>query len=267
MSEQKLDTRKSGSLVASEFYSQLRTEAGYTGHENVRTNSVSMPFLRIAQDLTKQAKKKNPEYIEGLEPKMFFNTTSQKVYGEKVKVIALDYFESFIEWKPNRGGFVKVWTPQEFEKEKANCDLSEGKYIRKNGNEVQDTRNYFVIFPDNLSEGIALFPLTGTGVTASRKWMSKIENTLLPKEFGGGKAEIYTSVWDLELGDQKNDKGQWYQINVPKQSGWVWENEETGRAVLEAVKVVKELRTKSTEIDYSKADDTKENTNTDDAEF
>jgi hypothetical protein len=272
MSETKKDLTKSqGTAVgAVQMFNQLVEEAGYTGHENVKATSIAIPFLRISQDLTKQAKEKNAEYIQGLKPGMLFNTASQKVFGEKAKVIVLDYFESFIEWKPKRGGFVRSYTPQEFEAKKASCTVNEkGVYITKEGNEIQDTRNYFVMFPDAIQEGIALFPLTGTGISHSRKWMSKIENTFLPAEVGKGKAPIYAAIWELELKDFTNDQGQWAQIGVQNKVGWVWENDETAKAVLEAVKVVKELRSKSSHIDYAESVDgaTSSNTSSGDDEF
>ena len=63
------------------------------GFENVDQESLALPILKLLQNGSGEAQKRNPNYVEGAEPGMFFNTVTRKLYdGEKgIQVIPCHY--------------------------------------------------------------------------------------------------------------------------------------------------------------------------------
>lgn len=184
---------------------------GGTGFEGMDSESISLPFLKLAQKLSAQADKQDESYIEGLEAGMFFTSISNKVMGNSVRAIPLSFHRTYVEWKPDRGGFVKVYSVAEFNKIKNQYTNIDGKFIAENGNEVSDTRNYFLMLPDYLEEGIILLSLSSSGISASKKWNALQQQRRLPT---GQQAVAYMTIWTLRSTVNKNDKGAWYTVKA-----------------------------------------------------
>ena len=60
-------------------------------------DDLAIPFLRILSDTSPQVKKRDPEYVEGAEVGMLFNTLTREIYdGEKgVQAIPCSYAVSY----------------------------------------------------------------------------------------------------------------------------------------------------------------------------
>ena len=69
-------------------------------------DDLAIPFLRILSDTSPQVKKRDPEYVEGAEVGMIFNTLTKEVFdGEKgVQVIPCSYQRQYIEWEDRGKG-------------------------------------------------------------------------------------------------------------------------------------------------------------------
>ena len=70
------------------------------GLENVKTESLALPILKLLQNSSGEAQKRNQNYVEGAEPGMFLNTVTRKIYdGSKgIQVIPCYYKLEFQEW-------------------------------------------------------------------------------------------------------------------------------------------------------------------------
>ena len=84
--------RKTTNVVASELDKMLEADAG-VGLENITTDDMQIPFIRIIQALSPQLQKDDPLYIKGAEQGDIFNTVSQEVLN-KMKVSLL--FQLFL---------------------------------------------------------------------------------------------------------------------------------------------------------------------------
>lgn len=92
------------------------------GSENVNIDDVTLPRLSIIQDLSPQHKKSKPEYIEGAEVGMLFNTVSQQLYDEPIVVVPVYFRTEFLIWlhRDSGGGFLGSFpTEQEAAQEAA----------------------------------------------------------------------------------------------------------------------------------------------------
>ena len=70
------------------------------GLGNLGMDDLAIPFLRILSDTSPQIKKRDPQYIEGAESGMIYNTLTKEIYdGEAgAKVIPCAYQRQYIEW-------------------------------------------------------------------------------------------------------------------------------------------------------------------------
>jgi hypothetical protein len=233
-------------------------DAEYTGFEEVSQDMLQLPFLKVAQALTPQIKKSKPEYIEGLEQGLFFNNVSCSVYGKSVKVVILKTWQSFVEWQPNRGGFVQSMTPEEWQETKEKWfketgfipeyDKKEGGLLTPEGNVIKDTRNFFVILPEYLDEGVIWMANSGSGVKPSKILTSKTRMIKAPND---SPAPIYGVVWNLTIEDFEG--GEYSQIATIKQDRNVWDDADLMKAVVDAKDYVKSISDK--ELNYDNMDD------------
>ena len=70
------------------------------GFENVRQESLALPILKLLQNGSGEAQKRNQNYVEGAEPGMFLNTVTKQLYdGDKgIQVIPCHYKLEYQEW-------------------------------------------------------------------------------------------------------------------------------------------------------------------------
>ncbi|MCK9231063.1 MAG: hypothetical protein M0P18_10335 [Syntrophales bacterium] len=238
---------KKESTVPAELEKQFEAfEMG--GFENADIDSYAVPFLRILQGLSPQVNEDDSDvYIEGAKPGMFYNTVSSKVYGKEIEVIPVTFYREFIEWAPNRGGFVRAHGPNPAILEQ--CVRNDrNQDVLPNGNVVQDTRCHIVLLANEIEAGPMLFPLVSTGIRHSKKWMSLMRMMRTP---GGKSCPMFSCRWKLWTVLNKNDDGSWYMIgdrslHAVEYVGWV--NAQQWSAAIEAKKLFDAGRTK---VDYS----------------
>lgn len=170
-------------------------------------SDITIPFLKILQKLSPQCDEENEEFVKGAKPGAFMNSLTGKVYGKSIKVIPIYYTKNYIEWKPNRGGLVKVHDiePDMIDK----SDYSEWKL--PNGNLIVETMNYYCLLADDIGSGVVVFSLTSSALKYARAWNTQINTTRLDN---GNKAPFFSSVWELSTKQNKNDSGTWHTIGV-----------------------------------------------------
>ena len=72
--------KKSNTAVATMFEADA-----FAGLENVKSESVALPILKLLQNGSGEAQKRNQNYVEGAEPGMFLNTVTKKLYDGDAK--------------------------------------------------------------------------------------------------------------------------------------------------------------------------------------
>lgn len=193
---------------------------GLGGFESMNAATISLPFIRLLQDLSLQVKKNKPEYVEGAEPGLFINTVTNDLYDAPLRMVVGRFDRYYIEWKPNRGGFVMAHSVEVVEQNLSQGTLRIGdknKIFTPTGNTLQDTYVYLVILPDYIDQGVCMFSLTSTQLKEARRWNRLLSNLTLPN---GQRALPYYAIWDVNVVGMSNDQGDWYGIKV-NFSSWV----------------------------------------------
>lgn len=192
------------------------TDDGLGGFEALNTETISLPFIRLLQDLSPACKRREDTYIEGAEPGLFFNSVSRELYQSPLRVVVGRFDRYFLEWKPNRGGFAGAHEPSLIQK-----GLITGEFFKnekyqivnpKNNHIFSDTYIYYVLLPDHLSAGLCLLSLSNTQLKEGRRWNNLLHTATFPNT--NTRAKPYHMVWSLESTLQQNDQGSWFGVSV-----------------------------------------------------
>ena len=102
--------KKATEVVVSELDKMLQADAGI-GLENITTEDMQIPFIRIIQALSPQLQKDDSLYIKGAEQGDSFNTVTQEVYkqDEGILVVPAFFEKKCLEFamRSSGGGFVR----------------------------------------------------------------------------------------------------------------------------------------------------------------
>ena len=189
----------------------------FSGFEDMDASKTAIPWLKIAQELTPECKKTKPQYIEELELGQLFNSVSKEIYGNEVWFICLGFQYRWVEWKPDRGGFVRDHSEQEYSKLE-NVDTSKfGKYKTDEGNDLVETYNYVGFIADRPEHGPIIFSLSSTSIKIARQWNSQMLRGTIPDGKGGYMpAKPYHFVWSIKTALHQQDKNDWFVPVITK---------------------------------------------------
>lgn len=184
-------------------------KAGNRGSEDVTANEMVIPRLGLLQALSPEVNKRNPEYIEGAEQGIIFNTVTQELYGEKVTFIPVIFRREFCVWRDrNAGGGFRGAFPTEAEAEKVINEQENPEQY-----EAMETHQHF---------GLVVSPVDGSlsevvlSLSRSKLKVSRRINTLV--QLHG--ADRWAKAMTLSSFGDKSDKGEFYNFSVDV-SGWV----------------------------------------------
>ena len=203
------------------------------GVEELTTQDMAIPFLRVLAQLSPQVNKRDGAYVKDAEPGMIYNTVANEVYsGEQgITVIPCRYSMRQVEWKPREkgGGFVATYNIEDPIRGTTYRD-DRGQEVLPNGNLLTDTAEFYVLLlgPDGPSR--CMITMTSTQLKKARRWVSQMKSMTARREDGS----IYilpamSHVWAMRSIQEKNDKGAWFGWDISKQYGLDPENKPEDR--------------------------------------
>jgi hypothetical protein len=205
---------KEENVALAAFVNDFEDYAG-VGSENVESQDMAIPFIKIAQSLSPEVNKKEAAYIPGLEVGDFFNSATKEIVAKAdvgFKFVPILYKRQYLEWVPrdNGGGLAGEHGPEIIDK----CrDDGKGSYFLPNGNEVIITALWFVLMvtPDGNYQQ-AVLSLAKTQFKKSKNLVSTLKNLMVPRSKGPGKFNppFFYSVIAATSNYESNDQGNWY---------------------------------------------------------
>ena len=207
--------RKTTNVVASELDKMLEADAG-VGLENITTEDMQIPFIRIIQALSPQLQKDDPLYIKGAEQGDIFNTVSQEIYKQDEGVIVVPAFfeKKFLEFqlRSSGGGFVRELAADDKD---ITMTSREGTIeLLPNGNELVRTHQHLVIAQS--ADGTiapSVLDMKKTQLKVSRRWNTLKNGIRLPS---GKPMPLYGTAWNIQTIAESNDQGSWYNYKVER---------------------------------------------------
>ena len=213
--ENNVTIKKEGGLPSTALYEG----DAHAGFENVNTTSLALPILKLLQNGSGEAQKRNQNYVEGEEPGMFFNTVSKKTYdGAKgIEVIPCHYKLEFQEWADFGTGSGRPENIYD-----ANSDILSktknemGKDRLDNGNYILTVGQHYVLIRDGNSTENALISMSSSQGKVSRKWNSMMMSITLDGKNGPYTPPSFSHKYRLTSVLNSGKGNQWYGFNVTK---------------------------------------------------
>lgn len=125
----------------------------------------------------------------------------------------------WIEWLPDRGGFVArhAARPPEAKLEDVEGDNGQTRkmWIMPNGNIVGESREYAgFVYLEGHDPLPYVIPLSGSGHTVGRQWMTTMREERLPD---GSRAPIFMNLWRLTPKLRTKNNNSWYMYEITKE--------------------------------------------------
>ena len=184
----------------------------------MKTENLALPILKLLQNGSGEAQKRNQNYVEGAEPGMFLNTVTKKVYdgGKGIEVVPCYYKLEYQEWADFGTGSGR---PENIFD--ANSDILSkttkdpgGKDRLENGNYILTVGQHFVLIVDGDITEPALISMSSSQGKVSRKWNSMMASITLEGKNGPFTPATYSHKYILSSVLNSGKGNQWYGFNV-----------------------------------------------------
>jgi len=193
-------------------------EFGGAGLENITSENMSMPFIKMISDASPERKKMSEKYIEGADTGMIANTVTKKLYDGTKGILCVPCFYKFeyVEWMQRGQGQSAPVTSYP-----ANSDILskctrnpvDNREMLPNGNYIEPTNYHFVLLlnEDGTPDTTGLITMSRTQSKKSRKWNSMMK--AMPK-LKNAKGDFVSSPsffhsYRLTTTQETNSKGSW----------------------------------------------------------
>lgn len=208
----------------------MEQDAGMGVSTDIADNIV--PLIYILQAQSPQVLKQKPEFLrDGLGKGKAAVAGCMWPRGEKqawdaeeegVEVVPVHFDKCWIEWRPNRGGFVARHKERPADAVQKALDPQKPdrlSWVLPNGNIVQESREHVVLVLGKYDVPTAfVLPMTGSNHTASRAWMGLMNRKKTPK---GNKAASFAYKYLVKTIAKSNDDGDWFGYVVEDTSEMV----------------------------------------------
>ena len=198
--------------VPADILEETEADAGYG--VSFKQEDQLLPLIYVLQNNSPVVEKRSEAYIEGAEPGHFWLRNSLTPIKDGVLGIDVqpcEMIRTWIEWLPNRQGFVTRHDepPKDMVERIIRDDSGREKAILArsgNGNIIQDTREFYLI-----CEGSPfVLPCTGTKHTFARQWQTMFHQFRHPKT--GGVMPAFSRRYRLVTVPMSNAIGKWFGL-------------------------------------------------------
>ena len=187
-----------------------------SGLENVSSEDLAIPFLRIVQAMSPQVNARDGKHIAGCEQGDIFNTVDNTLYkgAEGVTVVPVAYKRNFLEWLPERKGLAAVHDTSEILSKVVRSD--KGQDYLENGNLLATTANHYVLILDGQGGfNQAIIAFGGSQLKKSKKWNSIMSGLKIRTKDGNVfTPPTFSHKYTLTTVVEQNDQGSWYGWDV-----------------------------------------------------
>jgi len=243
-----------GGALTTDFFAELAAESSGAGVSSSADDTI-VPFIALLQDMSPEAKKRDPKYVEGAEPGFLLNKASRQLWGpdDNLTVIPCAFQRVINEWVPrdDGGGFVgRHPLPRDGNLEagmssigakqvKDPKDPEKSVWVTADGrHQLTDTRYHYVLVENPDGRLIpAVLSFSSTGHTTSRSWMSLMNE---PIPGSTVKPDSWMRRYRVRAVPKKNKKGDFFVLQVdaiPGKEGYVLDksNREFARKFHESI--------------------------------
>jgi hypothetical protein len=196
----------------------LFREDSEKGFENVRQEQLALPILKLLQNGSGEAQKRNQNYVEGAEPGMFLNTVTKKLYDGDTGINAIPCYhkmeyQEWAEFGTGSGRPEQIYSADSDILSKTTKDGAKDRL--PNGNYILTVhQNYVLILGDDGSAETALISMSSSQGKVARKWLSLQMSQTMKDESGVFTPASFAFVYNLSSVLNSGKGNQWYGYNV-----------------------------------------------------
>ena len=217
MSDEKQVAMKGGTLPSTILFE----DDSAAGFENVKTTSLALPILKLLQNGSGEAQRRNQNYVDGAEPGMLLNTVTKKLYdGAKgISVIPCHYKLEYQEWADfgTGSGRPENIFPDGSDILAQTTKDGSGKDRLENGNYILTVGQHFVLLVGDDGTEQALVSMSSSQGKVSRKWNSMMMSISFDGKNGSYTPPSFSHSYKLTTVLNSGKGNQWYGYNVVKE--------------------------------------------------
>jgi hypothetical protein len=172
-----------------------------------------LPLIYVLQQMSPSVDKRGDGYIEGAEAGDFWLRNALKPIrnGEEgIIAIPVEMKHAWVEWLPNRGGFVTRHEAPPIDMISKMVRGDDGRerstLVRANGNIIAETREFYILVDGDPY----VFPCTSTKHTFARQWQTMFHRFKHPKT--GRILPAFAHMYRLSTIPQSNVLGKWFGL-------------------------------------------------------
>ena len=178
----------------------LFREDAEKGFENVRQESLALPILKLLQNSSGEAQKRNQNYVEGAEPGMLLNTVTKRLYNGDtgINVIPCYYkleYQEGADFGTGSGRPEQIYGDDSDIISKTTKDG--GKDRLQNGNYILTVGQHFVIIIGDKGSETAMISMSSSQGKVSRKWNSMMKSISLDGKNGPFTPPSFSHIYKL----------------------------------------------------------------------
>jgi hypothetical protein len=207
---------KAVSLVSANVPAHVKESAGL-GNENVSTQHLQTPRVKLLQQMNSEVDESHDAYVEGAKPGDLLNTVTNEIYGTQIYVINVHFTEDFVVWRKREkgGGLVASCASRADADEMiGNQDGSPNDY------EIIQTQSHLLIRKDattgEMESTPFLMDFASSKLRVSREWNTQIA------QLGGDR---FSTLWKVSSVKTQNRAGQPFQNLSVMKEGWVTDDD------------------------------------------
>ena len=201
------------SIVTSKMPAHIQ-EGSAMGNENVTSEHISVPRVKLLQKMNHEVDPNHSEYVEGAKEGDFINTVTGENYGSSLVVVNTHFKEEYVIWRKRTEGGGLVGN---FPTRKEADDYLEDNGLEVEKHDITQTHIHTLLRMDEKTQEISdipfLFDCASSKLKVSRDW-----NVQLLKL--GGNVNRFSYMWRMSSVPQSNAKGSWVNIDI-EPVGWL----------------------------------------------
>ncbi len=176
-----------------------------TGFENDRIDDFVIPFFTILQGLSPQM-----QTVDGAKLGTIINTSSNEMFPDGINMVVCRKVYQYVEWLPNRGGFVGAHQPDSEVVKKALAAVDGDKFSKlktEAGNDLIESKYIYGVLCDGEKNpmGFAVIGFSSTKIKKYNAWNTDARNKL--GQFG---LPMHALAWHFGVTKERNAKGEFF---------------------------------------------------------
>ena len=185
----------------------LRADSG-RGTEELKSDDVSTPILKILHQLSPECNSRNAKYVEGAEPGMIYSSSfGNLIDGNKgIDVVIAHTQTRWPEWQ-DMGDSPSAPVGTHLEIPADSTEEKNGRYRLANGNYVEKTMYFYVVAIVGNELRNAVITMRSSNLTPGRELNNLIANLRMTDSQGTFQPAAYSAVFNLKtVGKNWGDK-------------------------------------------------------------